>query len=119
VELWEVSLQIFLSSSRLSAWVLVASFIRISVASFKGDVLSFKNVRFVWATLLLVDVAALLSLYLPTTRIFQGQIYPGGLLGLGVAQAMTKAFAFTGVQIILWSLMAVLIVFYSEKLFKN
>lgn len=106
---------IFYQVLGLSAWVLVVSFIRISVASFKGDVLSLKNVRFVWATLLLVDVAALLSLYLPTTRIFQGQIYPGGLLGLGVAQAMTKAFAFTGVQIILWSLMAVLVVFYSEK----
>ncbi len=106
---------IFYQSLGLSAWVLVASMVRMAYVSFKGESLSIKDTRFIGALLLLVDVAALLSLYLPTTKIMQGQIYLGGLLGLGVAQAMTKAFAFTGVQIILWSIMAVLIVFYSEK----
>jgi S-DNA-T family DNA segregation ATPase FtsK/SpoIIIE len=106
---------IFYQSLGLSAWVFVASMARMAYVSFKGESLSIKDTRFIGALLLLVDVAALLSLYLPTTKIMQGQIYLGGLLGLGVAQAMTKAFAFTGVQIILWSIMAVLVVFYSEK----
>lgn len=99
----------------LAAWVLVGSLLKMAYASFKGESLNLKNIRFVWALLLIINVAALLSLYLPNTKLFQNQIYLGGLLGLGVAQALTRAFAYAGVQVILWSFMAVLVVFYSEK----
>ncbi|MGE9745333.1 DNA translocase FtsK [Bdellovibrio bacteriovorus] len=99
----------------LAAWVVVACFGKIAYASFKGESLNLKNIRFVWALLLIVNVAALFSLYLPNTKIFQGQIYLGGLLGLGVSQALMQAFNSVGVQVILWSLMAVLVVFYSER----
>lgn len=103
----------------LAAWVLVASFIKVAYASFKGESLNLKNIRFVWALLLMVNVAALFSLYLPNTKLYQNQIYLGGLLGLGVAQALMRAFAYAGVQVILWSFMAVLVVFYSEKSLKE
>lgn len=99
----------------LSAWVVVVCFAKMGFVSFQGESLNLKNIRFVWALLLIVNVAALLSIYLPTTKVFQDQIYLGGLLGLGVAQALMGAFNSVGVQIILWSLMAVLVVFYSEK----
>ncbi len=99
----------------LAAWVLVGSLIKMAYASFKGESLNLKNIRFVWALLLIINVAALLSLYLPNTKLFQNQIYLGGLLGLGVAQALMRAFASAGVQVILWSFMAILVVFYSEK----
>lgn len=99
----------------LAAWVLVASLVKMSYASFKGESLNLKNIRFVWALLLIINVAALLSLYLPNTKLYENQIYLGGLLGLGVAQALMRAFAYAGVQVILWSFMAVLVVFYSEK----
>lgn len=99
----------------LAAWVVVLSFLRMSYASFQGESLNLKNIRFVWALLLIVDVAALLSLYLPTTKIFKEQIYLGGLLGLGVSQALMRAFNSIGVQVLLLTLMAVLIVFYFEK----
>ncbi|HWU44010.1 MAG TPA: DNA translocase FtsK 4TM domain-containing protein, partial [Bdellovibrio sp.] len=99
----------------LAAWVLVASLLKMAYASFKGESMNLKNIRFVWALLLIVNVAALLSIYLPTTKIYQNQIYLGGLLGLGVSQALMRAFASVGVQVILWSLMAILVVFYSEK----
>ncbi|MDG0814882.1 DNA translocase FtsK [Bdellovibrio svalbardensis] len=99
----------------LAAWVLVGSLLKMAYASFKGESLNLKNIRFVWALLLIINVAALLSLYLPNTKLFQNQIYLGGLLGLGVAQALMRAFASAGVQVILWSFMAVLVVFYSEK----
>ncbi|KYG60792.1 cell division protein FtsK [Bdellovibrio bacteriovorus] len=99
----------------LAAWVVVASFLRIAYASFQGESLNLKNIRFVWALLLIVNIAALLSLYLPTTKVFKEQIYLGGLLGLGVSQALMRAFNSIGVQVILLSLMAVLIVFYFEK----
>ncbi|MGE5087167.1 MAG: DNA translocase FtsK 4TM domain-containing protein, partial [Bacillota bacterium] len=99
----------------LAAWVMVASLVKIAYASFKGESLNLKNIRFVWALLLIVNVAALLSIYLPNTKLYQGQIYLGGLLGLTAAQALMPAFASVGVQVILWSFMAVLVVFYSEK----
>lgn len=99
----------------LAAWVLVGSLVKMAYASFKGEPLDLKNIRFVWALLLIINVAALLSLYLPNTKLFQDQIYLGGLLGLGVAQALMRAFASAGVQVILWSFMAILVVFYSEK----
>lgn len=99
----------------LAAWVVVGSFLRMAYASFQGESLNLKNIRFVWALLLIVNVASLLSLYLPETKVFSGQIYLGGLLGLGVSQALMRAFNSIGVQVILLSFMAVLIVFYFEK----
>ncbi|MEN0059286.1 MAG: DNA translocase FtsK 4TM domain-containing protein, partial [Bdellovibrio sp.] len=99
----------------LAAWVIVLSCARMSYAAFKGESLNLRNIRFVWVLLLIVNVSALLSLYLPTTKIFQGQIFLGGLLGLSVSQALMSAFNSIGVQVILLSLTAVLIVFYFEK----
>ncbi|WII72982.1 DNA translocase FtsK 4TM domain-containing protein [Bdellovibrio sp. 22V] len=99
----------------LAAWVVVASLVRMAYSAFQGESLNLKNIRFVWALLAIVNIASLLSLYLPNTKVFSNQIYLGGLLGLGVSQALTRAFNFAGVQVILWSLMAVLIVFYFEK----
>lgn len=99
----------------LSAWLVVAAFVKIAYSSFKGESLNLKNIRFIWAFLLIVNVSALLSIYLPTTKIFGGQIYLGGLLGLGVSQALIGAFNSVGVQIILWTFTAVLVVFYLEK----
>ncbi|MGZ3780341.1 MAG: DNA translocase FtsK [Pseudobdellovibrionaceae bacterium] len=99
----------------LASWLLVGSLLKMAFSSFQGEPLNLKNIRFVWALLLIVNVAALLSLYLPTTKIFREQIYLGGLLGMGVSQALIRAFNTIGVQVILLSLMAVLIVFYFEK----
>lgn len=99
----------------LSSWVLVASLMVVSVGAYRGKSLNFRNIRFVWAFLLIINVSSLLSLYLPTQRIFSGQIFLGGLLGLSVSQAFVRAFNFAGVQVILWSFTAMLVVFYSEK----
>ncbi|MNJ91030.1 DNA translocase FtsK [compost metagenome] len=99
----------------LSAWIVVAGLVKMAFSSYRGDSLNIKNIRFVWALLLIINCSALLSLYLPNTRMFQDQIYLGGLLGLGVSQALIRAFNSAGVQVICWTFMAVLIVFYSEK----
>ncbi|NUN04320.1 MAG: DNA translocase FtsK 4TM domain-containing protein [Bdellovibrio sp.] len=99
----------------LAAWVVIGSCLKMAYASFRGDSLNLKDVRFVWALLLILNISSLLSLYLPSTKVFHGQIYIGGLLGLGVAQALMRAFNSVGVQVILWSIMAVLVVFYFEK----
>jgi S-DNA-T family DNA segregation ATPase FtsK/SpoIIIE len=52
---------------------------------------------------------------MPHSKIYQQQIYLGGIIGLGISQVLIKAFNQVGVQVILWSAAAVLVVFYSEK----
>lgn len=99
----------------LAIWIPVLGLFRLAWTSFSGEVFTFKNTRLVWALLLLLNVSALLSLYLPETKLFQNQIFPGGLVGLGLSQGLVRAFNPIGVQVLLWSLTIILVVFYSER----
>lgn len=99
----------------LSSWVFVAGCGRIAWNSYRGGETNWRDLRLLWGVLLIVCVSTLLSLYLPQTRLFQGQIFPGGLLGLGLSHVLVKVFNPVGVQVILWSGIAMLAVFYSEK----
>lgn len=78
-----------------------------------------KNLRFLWATLLIIVVSSLLNLYLPETKLFQGQIHIGGLLGMMVSKQLVLFFNFYGVAVILWTAALVLLVFYTEKSIKE
>lgn len=99
----------------LSAWIIVIGFGRMAYRTFQGDRVQFKNVRTLWSTLLILTSCSLLALYLPEIKIYQQQIPLGGLMGLGVSQALLKGFNFVGVQVILWATFLILTVFYSEK----
>lgn len=99
----------------LAAWLVVVGSLKFAWASFKGESLDIKNIRLVWGLLLLVNIAALLSIYLPDTRIYNNQIYLGGLLGLSVSKSLVSVFNTIGVQVILLSALALLVVFYFEK----
>jgi S-DNA-T family DNA segregation ATPase FtsK/SpoIIIE len=99
----------------IAAWLFVLAFINMSVRTFRGENVNLKNVRTLWGALLIVTTTSLLSLYLSELKFFEGQIHIGGLLGMGVSFALTKAFNFVGVQVVLWSLSFILLVFYSEK----
>lgn len=99
----------------LSAWIIVVGFFRMSYRTFQGEKVLFKNVRTLWSSLLILTSCSLLALYLPEMKIYQQQIHLGGLIGLGVSQALLKGFNFVGVQVILWSTFLILTVFYSEK----
>jgi S-DNA-T family DNA segregation ATPase FtsK/SpoIIIE len=103
----------------LTAWLMVAGFLKVAYAGFRREDIDLKNIRFIWGLLLIINMSSLLSLYLPEKKVFAHQIYLGGLLGLGVSQALLRAFNYAGVQVVLWSLSAVLIVFYSEKTVKE
>lgn len=106
---------LFYQALGLAAWVAVAGFFKVGWAGFQGESIDWKNIRLVWGLMLLMTVASLFSLYLPETKIFQNQIYLGGLLGLGVSQVIVKAFNYVGAQLVLWCTMSALVVFYSEK----
>lgn len=99
----------------LSAWVLAVGSLRRAWMSFRGEEFDWKDLRFVWGLLLILCLCTLVSLYFPKTKLFQDQIFPGGLLGLGLSQALVRALNPVGVQIIVWAGMIVLAVFYSEK----
>lgn len=99
----------------LSSWVIVAGSLLLSYSVFRGDKLELKDIRFVWALLLILCTSCLFALYFPETKIFSNQISLGGLLGLGVSSALTKALNYVGAQIVLWSAMLVLVVFFSER----
>lgn len=103
----------------LTSWLLVAGFLKLAYAGFRREDVDLKNIRFIWGLLLIINLSSLLSLYMPDKKVFAQQIYLGGLLGLGVSQALLRAFNYAGVQVVLWSLSAVLVVFYSEKTVKE
>ena len=99
----------------LSAWIFALGLFRMAVVSFQGERVSLKDLKLIWASLLILTLSSLVSVYAPETRIFQNQIYLGGIIGIGISQVLIKAFNQVGVQVILWSAAAVLVVFYSEK----
>lgn len=98
----------------LPAWIVVAGLFQIAAASFKGAQIELKNMRVVWFSLLICSLTALASIYWPETKIFEHQIYPGGLLGLGLATGFVKILNPIGAQIILWALTAMMVVFCFE-----
>lgn len=99
----------------LTAWFFVVGCLRAAYLSFQGEETSWRDLRGVWGGLLIVTVSSLISVYLPTVKIFAGQIFLGGLLGLGISQTLVRGFNPVGVQVILWSSAVLLTVFYSEK----
>lgn len=99
----------------LSAWIIVIGCGRVAWASYRGEETDWRDLRLLWGALLIVCLSTLLSLYMPTTRLFQGQIFPGGLLGLGLSHTLVRVFNPVGVQVILWAGVVMLAVFYSER----
>ncbi|MBC7466046.1 MAG: DNA translocase FtsK [Bdellovibrio sp.] len=98
----------------LSAWLGVAGVFQAAFLSFKGQNIELKNIRLVWMVLLMASVAALVTIYWSETKIFDNQIYPGGLLGLGLSTGLIKILNSPGAQVLLWTATSVLIVFCFE-----
>jgi S-DNA-T family DNA segregation ATPase FtsK/SpoIIIE len=98
----------------LPAWLMVAGLFQAAVLSFKGENLELKNIRVVWMGLLICSLSALASIYWPTTKIFENQIYLGGLMGVGLASALVKILNSVGAQVLLWSLATLMAVFCFE-----
>lgn len=98
----------------LPAWLMVAGLFQASLLSFKGEEIEFKNIRIVWMGLLICSLSALASIYWPESKIFDKQIYPGGLIGVGLAAGLIKILNSIGAQLLLWSLASLMAVFCFE-----
>ncbi len=97
------------------AWGLVAALFIMGIKT-----LSDKNSRsvagkFFWGGFLLINASSLLALYLPGQRFFSKQISAGGLVGTVITQGLIGIFNFVGVSVVLWTIFAVLAIFYTEK----
>lgn len=98
----------------LTAWIAVSLLFYIAYNSFKAEKTHLKDIRHLLGFILISMVAALVTIYLPHTKLFNEQIYPGGLLGLGLSIGLIKIFNTIGAQIILWTASLVLFVFCFE-----
>lgn len=101
-------------SMGLPAWLLVAGLFQAAFMSFKGESIELKNLRIIWMGLLICSLSALASIYWPTTKVFDNQIYLGGLIGLGLATGLVKILNSVGAQILLWSISVMMAVFCFE-----
>lgn len=99
----------------ISSWIFVVSFANFAWRGFRGDKFDLKRVRYVWGALLIACFSGLLALHFRETMIFQNQVYLSGLLGIGIYKVLVGLLNQTGVQLLLWCMTTVLIVFYSER----
>ena len=108
----------------LPAWLMVAGLFQAAFNSFKGlsfrslgdkkDNLEIRNIRILWTALLVCSLSALISIYWPQVKVFEGQIYLGGLLGIGLSTGLVKVLNSAGTQVLLWAVTAMLVVFCFE-----
>jgi DNA segregation ATPase FtsK/SpoIIIE, S-DNA-T family len=99
----------------LMAWALPLFLTYITYRAFKEKELSVKSLKLVVSGFLLLTGGAIISIYFPQSRIYQEQIHLGGLIGLGLSQALIKVFNPVGVQILLWSAFLIEWLFASER----
>jgi len=98
----------------VTVWVGIAGLFHAAIESFRGEKIQFKDARHLLAVALIAFTAALVTIYFPNTKMFSGQIYPGGLVGLGISMGFVKLLNSVGAQVILWTMSLVLFVFYFE-----
>ncbi len=103
----------------LPAWLMIAGLFQAAVLSLKGKDIEMKNMRIVWMALLICSLSALASIYWPDSKVFDNQIYPGGLLGVGLASGLMKVLNSVGAQVLLWAATAMMTVFCFEVSLKE
>jgi S-DNA-T family DNA segregation ATPase FtsK/SpoIIIE len=99
----------------LPAWVLVAGGLRQALFSFTIKPARKERTQWWLDILLLVCVTCLLSLHLGDMRFFSGQIRVGGWVGHILTKGLVKAMNEVGLAILLWTALAALLVFYTDR----
>lgn len=99
----------------LVAWVFPMVFFLKAVNTFNGKASPWWSPRTLWSLLLILTICSLAATYWPEKNFFQSKIFSGGVFGLMLSTGLVKALNTTGVQILLWSLTLVFLVFFSEK----
>jgi len=100
----------------LPAWVLILGCGRRAFFHFRGKLPKKSEPTLWWMDLLLlVTITALLSLHLGDLRFFAGQIRIGGWVGYALTRSLIMAVNHVGLAIFLWTALAALLVFYTDR----
>ena len=97
------------------AWLTVVGALRSSWSRFQEREASPWVSRMLWGLAAMLVMSSLLSLHGAQTKLYQSQIALGGAIGSIVVQGLVAVFNPLGVGLLLWSLVAVLVIFYSER----
>jgi DNA segregation ATPase FtsK/SpoIIIE, S-DNA-T family len=97
------------------AWLFVFGCARMSARTFLDREGASMAGRAAWGLALLLTATALASLHMPGSKFFGGQVAVGGFFGAIIVRGLIAVFNSLGVAVLLWTVAAVLVVFYSEK----
>lgn len=98
----------------VSAWFIGIGFIKMFWLSVQNNDVNLKT-NLTWSVFFCLSVAAIVSLYFPLAKLYQDQIYVGGILGMSLAKVLSKFLNPIGAAVVLWSALCILVVFYFEK----
>lgn len=99
----------------LPAWVLVLGALRQAMFSFTLKPARKERTQWWLDVCLLVCVTALMSLHLGDVRFFAAKIRVGGWVGYILTKGLVKAMNEVGLAILLWTSLAALLVFYTDR----
>lgn len=103
----------------LASWFFVIFSLKSAYFSFRGKSFEWKSLQVLLGGLFLVTITALLGVYFSQIKLFSNQIFIGGLLGLSISQSLMKILNPVGVQVVLWAMFTILLIFFSEKNLKE
>lgn len=103
----------------LASWFFVIFSLKSAYFSFRGKAFEWKSLQVLLGGLFLVTITALLGVYFSHLKLFSNQIFIGGLLGLSISQSLMKILNPVGVQVVLWAMFTILLIFFSEKNLKE
>jgi S-DNA-T family DNA segregation ATPase FtsK/SpoIIIE len=99
----------------LAAWIFVLIPLRVSYFYLREGDFHWEKGRVLLTAVFLFTVTSLLSLYFPTSEVVAGKTGMGGVIGSVMSSGLVSVFNEIGVSIILWSLVLIFFIFYSEK----
>lgn len=94
---------ILFQSLGVCAWILVVAMFYKSFAIFSGKERQKPFAEHIITVLFILSYASLIALYAGDSKIYQGQIYWGGVLGNVLSMSLVRVFNSVGVAVILWT----------------
>jgi DNA segregation ATPase FtsK/SpoIIIE, S-DNA-T family len=99
----------------ISAWLLVIGLFWLAKNNLKTEIKFFSPARFLWGLLITLSLSSLISVYFREKSLFSYHIPLGGTVGAASAKGLEKIFNTGGCSVILWTLLLLMVMFYTEK----
>ncbi len=99
----------------ISAWLLVFGLFWLAKNNIKNEVKFFSPARMLWGVLILLSLSSLISVYFKEQTLFGYRIPLSGSVGAASANGLERIFNKGGCSVVLWTLLLLMIMFYTEK----